>query len=29
VIISWVNMFRRYFKNWEHESFDRLSTDQR
>ena len=29
VIISWVNMFRRYFKNWENESFDRLSTDQR
>ena len=29
VIRSWVNMFRRYFKNWENESFDRLSTDQR
>ncbi|MCJ7652565.1 MAG: NAD(P)/FAD-dependent oxidoreductase [Actinobacteria bacterium] len=29
VIRSWVNMFRRYFKNWEHESFDRLSTDWR
>ena len=28
VIRSWVNMFRRYFKNWENESFDRLSTDQ-
>jgi flavin-dependent dehydrogenase len=29
VIRGWVNMFRRYFKNWENESFDRLSTDQR
>jgi electron transfer flavoprotein-quinone oxidoreductase len=27
VIFKWVNMFGRYFKNWESNSFDRLSTD--
>jgi electron transfer flavoprotein-quinone oxidoreductase len=27
VIPKWANMFRRYFKNWERNSFDRLSTD--
>jgi len=29
VITKWFNMFRRYFKNWEEESFDTLSTDDR
>jgi len=24
---SWLKMFGRYFRNWESESFDRLSTD--
>jgi flavin-dependent dehydrogenase len=27
VIKGWINMFRRYFDNWERNSFDRLSTD--
>jgi hypothetical protein len=27
VLPKWINMFGRYFKNWETNSFDRLSTD--
>lgn len=27
VVGSWLKMFTRYWKNWENNSFDRLSTD--
>ena len=27
VVSSWLKMFGRYYKNWENDSFDRLSTD--